>query len=111
MEYIGSTDSDVKELKIGNQGGIVGIRYSIEDLGTYISEEDEITHDGLLLKSIGITEEDLKSTIEFDLVLEINTGVKYKTHVIKELPNQNVLEEGISKQEETDLSNLVFKRF
>lgn len=111
LEYIGNTESNVKELKIGNQGGIIGIRYSIEDLGTYISEEDEIKHDGMLLESIGITEEDLQSKVEFDLVLELNTGIKYKARVNVELPNADVLREGISKTEETELEDIVFKRF
>ena len=62
------------------------------------------------MKSIGIKEEDLKSTIEFDLVIELNTGIKYNAHMIKELPNSNVLEEGISKQEDTDVGKIVFKR-
>lgn len=110
IEYLGTSEANVKELKIGNQGGIIGIRYAIENLGTYISQEDEIKHDGFLLKSIGIKEEDLKSTIEFDLVIELNTGIKYNTHLIKELPNSNVLEEGISKQEDTDVGKIVFKR-
>ena len=111
MEFLGTPEANVKELEVGNQGGIVGIRYAIEDLGIYISEEDEIKHDGLLLKSIGVLEEELKSTIEFDLVVEINTGIKYKAHIIKDLPNGNVLEEGISKTEETEINNIVFKRF
>lgn len=111
LEYIGSSETNVKELKTGNQGGIVGIRYAIENLGTYISEEDEIKHDGLLLKSIGITEEDLNSTIEFDLILELSTGIKYKAQIFRVLPNKGVLDEGISKIEETDLKKVVFKRF
>lgn len=111
IEYQGSETSNVKELQVSNQGGIVGIRFAIEDLGAYVSEEEQITHDGLLLKSIGLTQEELQSKIAFDLVLELNSGIRYKAYIEQELPLSCVLEDGISKQEITDLSYVAFKRF
>ena len=111
IEYAGETESNIKELKVGNQGGIVGIRYSIENLGTYISQEDQIKHDGELLKVIGVEETDLISEIEFDLVIELSTGIKYKAKILKTLPMAEVLEEGISKSEDIELKKITFKRF
>lgn len=111
VEYQGNETSNVKELQVSNQGGIVGIRFAIEDLGTYVSEEEQITHDGLLLKSIGLKQEELKSKIAFDLVLELNSGIRYKAYIEQELPLDSVLEEGISKKEITDLNYVAFKRF
>lgn len=111
VEYQGNETSNVKELQVSNQGGIVGIRFAIEDLGTYVSEEEQITHDGLLLKSIGLKQEELKSKIAFDLVLELNSGIRYKAYIEQELPLDSVLGEGISKKEITDLNYVAFKRF
>ena len=55
IEFIGSMDSSIKELKISNQGGLVIFRYAIDDLGNYISNEDEqINHNELLKNEIFI---------------------------------------------------------
>ena len=46
LEYIGDENSDLADLKIANQGGLILIRYTNENLGNYTSNDDtEITHD------------------------------------------------------------------
>ena len=46
-----------------------------------------------------------------NLVLELNSGIRYKAYIEQELPLDSVLEEGISKKEITDLNYVAFKRF
>ena len=51
IEYLGSMQSNIKDLKIANQGGLVVFRYAISNVGTYISNEDiEINHSELIKK-------------------------------------------------------------
>jgi len=53
IEFIGSMDSSIKELKISNQGGIVIFRCAINNIGNYTSNDDEeINHSELLKKFI-----------------------------------------------------------
>ena len=66
---------------------------------------------GTLLKKAGLSLEDIKLNIEFDLIIETEKGKSFKTHINMELPTENILETGISKSEETELKDIVFKRF
>lgn len=111
IEYTGETQSNLEDLKIGNQGGIVGIRCSIQNLGEYASNNTEIRVDGSLLKGKNITTEELNMELSFDIILELTTGIKYKAKAKIDLPCGNIVEEGICKKEITDLKNIVFKRF
>jgi len=48
--YSGGLIDDMKALEISNTGGILGFRFALENLGTYISNEnEEINYDGRLL--------------------------------------------------------------
>lgn len=109
LEYIGSDESDLKNLKISNQGGIVALRCSNNNLAEYKSDEEEINHH-YLLKKANISEEKLKIKLGFDFILKLESGKKYKTNIELQLPVGNVIEEGTTSQEITDLSNCIFKR-
>ncbi len=111
VEYSGDTESNLEQLKIGNQGGIVGIRCAIENLGEYVSNNTEIRIDGTLLKETNVTPEDLFMKIGFDIILEVTSGVRYKAYAELDLPCGNIIEEGICKNDITDLKEIVFKRF
>lgn len=109
IEYIGDMESNLKQRKISNQGGIVAFRCSNDNLATYTSDEEEINHHELLKKA-GIKQEDLQTKIIFDLSIELQAGKEYKTIVSLDFPVDNVIEKGTESKEITDLKNLIFKR-
>lgn len=108
IKYTGGQESILKQLKVSNQGGLIAFRCA-NLLAEYTSNEEEINHQDLL-KKIGIMQEDLQAKITFDLTIEIEEGKNYKTTITLDLPIGNVIEEGTTSQEITDLSNFIFKR-
>lgn len=110
IEYIGDMDSSIKDLKISNQGGLVVFRYAINNIGNYISnEEEEINHSELLNK-LNVNNEDLKFKVAFDIYINLNSGKTYKSNIELELPVNNVVNEGMQSTEFTDVEKIVFKR-
>lgn len=110
IEFTGDMDASLKDLKLSNQGGLVIFRYAIDDLGNYISNEDvEINHDELLNK-LSIINKDLKFSFSFDILMNLNSGRKYKANVNLELPINDIVNEGTQSIEYTDLENVIFKR-
>lgn len=109
IEYIGDMESNLKQLKISNQGGLVAFRCSNNNLATYISNDEEINHHELLKKS-GIIQEDLKTKITFDLLIKLEEGKEYKSTISLDFPVDDVIENGTTSTEITDLKNFIFKR-
>lgn len=109
--YIGGVIDDLKSLEISNNGGILGFRISIENLGNYISNEDEeITYNGKLLSNLGISIQEIEFNISFDVVITTSEGVSFNGTINLNMPIETLLEEGSSSKEITDFSNVVFKR-
>ena len=100
LTYRGSNRSDSKTLEISNQGGTAVIRFSIGDLGKYISNE-EIRHDYSLLEKIGVNKEQIESEITFDLVINLKEE-SYVTTINLKLPCENIEQKGTSNLELTD---------
>ena len=109
IEYIGDIESNLKELKISNQGGVIAFRISNDNLCEYKTNDDEINHKELLKKS-GITEEMLKEEISFDLTINLESGKQYKTTITLNLPVEGLIENGIASKEITNLNEVIFKR-
>ncbi len=110
IQFSGETASNLKNLKISNQGGIVAFRCSNTKLATYNSnEEDEINHSELLKKA-GLTKESLSMHLSFDITIELDSGKSYIGRVHLDLPIEDVVEQTITNVEITDLQDVVFKR-
>lgn len=109
LEFLGDVESNLKALKISNQGGLIAFRCSNNNLAEYKSNDEEITHN-LLLKKANISNEDIKINLTFDLKINLEEGKEYKTTIYLELPTGNVIEEGTTSTEITDLKEYVFKR-
>lgn len=110
IEYTGDMESSIKDLKISNQGGLVVFRYAINNIGNYISNEDEEINHSQLLKKLSINNDDLKFKVTFDIIINLNSGKVYKSNIELELPIDDVVNQGIQSKEYTDLDNIVFKR-
>ena len=109
IEYTGALESDIKNLKISNQGGLIVFRYANDKISEYISNDEVINHIELLKKS-NITEQDLKAKITFDLTIKIESGKEYKANITLDMPVQGVVEQGTTSNEITDLKGIIFKR-
>lgn len=110
IEFLGSTQSSIKEMKISNQGGLVIFRYAINGIGNYISNDDEEINHSELLKKLNINNDDLKFSISFDININLNSKKTYKSTIDLDLPVNDVVNEGTQSREITDLENIVFKR-
>ena len=109
LEYQGDMESDLKQQKIGNQGGIIAFRYANNNLAEFTSNDEEINHNELLKKA-NITEEELKATLSFRITIVLESGKEYQANVSLDMPIEGVVENGTSYKEITDLSDVVFKR-
>ena len=109
LEYTGDVKSDLKNLKISNQGGVIAFRCSNNHVTKYQSDEEEIHHSELLKKA-GVTAEELKMYLTFNLTIALESGKEYQAEIKTELPIGNVIEEGNSSTEMTNLDDVIFKR-
>lgn len=106
--FEGDQKTDIKNLKISNQGGIIAYRISNQDLGNYISNENEINYNELL-KKINISYDDLKTKVKFNLNIQLENGKEFATQISLDLPIEGIVENGKGSKEITDLE-FVFKR-
>lgn len=111
LEYSGASKSNPKTLEIGSQGGTAYIRFSNTKIGNYTSDKDkEIVHNGTLLNKINVSEEEVEFKVSFDITIQTDRN-KYKTSINNlEMPSGNLIEDGTTQFEKTDMSDLVFKR-
>ena len=109
LEYTGNVESDLKNLKIANQGGIIAFRCSNNNVAKYQSDEEEINHSELLKKA-GVTAEELKINLAFNLTIVLESGKEYQAEIKTELPTGDVIEEGNTSTEITNLDDVIFKR-
>lgn len=109
--YTGASVDTLKNLEIRNEGGMIGFKVSLENLGNYTSNES-VTYDGRLLSEIGITNEDLKFSISFDLTITLDNNISFVGTYNLDLPYGDVINEQEPNQTltEKDLKNVTFKR-
>ncbi len=108
--YTGELESNIKEQKISNQGGIVAFRYSINNLGKYVSNSDEQIDHSKLLQLININEDDLKTVLTFDISIKLTSGKRYEAKIDLDMPTAEIIEKGTVGIELTDFSDIAFKR-
>lgn len=110
VEYIGDTISDIKNLKISNQGNTLIFRILNKTGKKHISNEEAFEHNGKLLDKVGITYEEIKSKVSFDLTINLESGISFKANIELKLPVGDIAKEGSSSLEITDMKDIVFKR-
>lgn len=107
--YSGDLESNVNNMKISNQGGKVVFRYALADIGTYTSNDDTEIHYNELLQKIGVSIDDLKANLSFNINIKLISGKIYQATASVDLPAGDI-NTGSSHLEITDLSNIIFKR-
>ena len=110
ITYKGELQSNMKEQKISNQGGIVAFRYGINNLSQYVSETDEQIDHSQLLKLTNITQEDLKTNLSFNIIIKLASGKKYQATIHLDVPTDEIIEKGTSGVEILELDGIIFKR-
>ncbi len=111
ISYMGASIDDMKSLEISNNGGVLGFRFSLEELGSYISNEaSEITYDGKLLSNLGVKIEEIQFNVAFDVIITTSDDISYKGTLNLELPIETVIDEGSSNKEITNFDEIIFKR-
>ena len=112
ITYTGASVDTLKNLEIGNSGGMIGFRVSLENLGNYVSNnyDEEIVYDGNLITKAGLTMEDIEFSISFDLIITLNSGITYKGTITLDLPNEDIITNSESYLEITNFDDIIFKR-
>ena len=110
ITYNGELESNIKEQKISNQGGIIAFRYALNNISQYVSQDAEEIDHSQLLKLTNITQEDLQTTLTFDIVINLTSGKKYQAPISIEIPTDEIIEKGTVGIDKTDLNDIIFKR-
>lgn len=108
--YTGDLKSDINALKISNQGGTIIFRIANDTGKRYVSNEAEMKHDGTLLKKVGITNEQIKFKISFDIAINLESGITFTGRINLELPQGDITSQGVSNLDMKDKKDIVFKR-
>ena len=110
ITYKGDLESNIKEQKISNQGGIVAFRYSINNISQYISNSNNEIDHSKLLQLTHVKEEDLKTTIKFDITITLTSKREYQAEVSIDIPTKEIIENGTHGIEITEFDDIIFKR-
>lgn len=110
ITYTGELESNIKEQKISNQGGIIVFRYAINNIAQYVSNENDEIDYSKLLQLTGVKQEDLQTKLSFNITIKLTTGRKYQATIDLEIPTNEIIEKGTVGIEKTDLKNIIFKR-
>lgn len=111
LTYRGGEETNLKNLEVANQGGLILVRFANTNVAEFISDDvTEVKQDGSLLKQAGLSLEELKYKVNFDLTITLVSGTTYKANLSLDLPVGDILEEGTCSLEDKKLENVIFKR-
>lgn len=111
LTYTGAAADNKKNLEIGNQGGCICISFANVGVGEYKSNDDtQIEQGAYILEKMNIVNEDLKFTVSFDLIIEVQDKA-YKTNIKLDLPIEDIVGKKETHKEITDFSKVIFKRY
>lgn len=111
LTFTGAKIDDLKNLEMSNVGGVMAFRTSVENIGNYVSNEDtEVVYNGSLLSKVGVTLEDIKFNLNFDMIIQTSDDVSFKGTITTTFPSGDIITQGSSNIEIADFSNVVFKR-
>ncbi len=109
LNYLSNNQPDLNQMTISPQGGTIGFRCSNTNVAEYKSNDEVINHDELLQKC-GVTSSDLNINLNFDLTLNLENENSYKTNINLTLPTGDVISNGTTSIELTNLDDIIFKK-
>ena len=107
--YTGDLQSNIKEAKISNQGGLIVFRCANNNISEYLADGITEVNYNQLLQMTNVKQEDLKANLTFDIEIKILNKKTYQATVSLELPVEDVINNGTSNLEITDLEDIAFK--
>lgn len=107
--YEGDLESNIKQSQISNQGGLMAFRCANNNVSQYLVDGITEVNYNKLLQLTNVTKEDLKLNLSFDLEIKVVNKKTYKATVSLELPVSDVITNGTTNIEITDLEDIVFK--
>ena len=110
IKYEGDIRSDIGNLKISNQGGMIVFRIVNKTGQRYTSNEEEFKHDGTLLNRVGINNDNIKFKISFYIVINLESDVTFTGKIELELPVGDITTQGTTNLDKTNTEDIVFKR-
>ena len=111
LEVKGTKSTDAKKFEISNQGGVMTFRCANNNIGTYMSNDDEEINYNNLISKLNIDENSLISRIKFNITITLNSGKIFKAENVEiQIPNEGIKEIGSVGHEYLDLQSIVFKR-
>ena len=109
--FSGDKQTNIRDLKISNQGGVIAFRCTNNKVGNFISNDEEVLDYKNLITKLNLNENDLQARICFDITIELNSGKKYKAESVEaKFPIEGIKEQGTASLELTDLDAIIFKR-
>lgn len=109
LTYVGDIESNIKQSKISNQGGLIVFRCANNSISQYSSDNDTEVNYNQLLQKTNVNEQDLKLNISFDIQIKIVNKNTYKATLFLQLPVDGVITNGTTNTEITNLEDIVFK--
>ena len=109
ITYTGELESNIKQSQISNQGGLIVFRCANNNISQYISTSATKVNYNQLLKLTNVKQEDLNLRLSFDIEIKVVNKKTYQATVELELPVQDVITNGTTNIEITNLEDIVFK--
>lgn len=110
IKYEGNIQSDIGNLKISNQGGMIVFRVVNKTGKKYTSNEEKLKHDGTLLSKVEVNNDDIKFKISFDIVINLESDISFTGNVELKLPSGDITTQGVTNLDKKDIREVVFKR-
>ncbi len=110
IRFDGALEQDIKNLKISNQGGLIAFRCANDNIGNYVSNEDEEINHNKLLEKINKKPEDFNSEISFDITINLTSKKVYKSSINLKILPTDFSKTGSSSQEINETNDIIFKR-
>ena len=109
LTYMGDLESNIKQSKISNQGGLIVFRCANNKISQYLADNVAEVNYNQLLQMTNVNQEDLKINISFDIEIKIVNKKTYQATISLDLPTGDIITNGRTNLEITDLEDIVFK--
>ena len=112
LELLGGMSTNMETLQINNQGGTIGFSITADNIGEYVFKENEtLPSDGRLIQKAGVKKENINFKVSFDLIIETESNHRFKSNIVLNLPTGDILQDGVGTMEDTEMKEIIFKRF
>ena len=107
--YKGETESNIKQEKISNQGGIIVFRCANNKVSKYLANNVSEVNYSQLLQMTGVSQEDLNISISFNIEIKVVDKKTYQATIKLDLPVEGIITKGTTNLEIKNLEDIAFK--